>query len=538
MENENIHAEWDLYLNQKKKNENTDKNIEIITNILKKSLNNTDFHFTIVSYLSAITIEALTLKNRDLLDILIIIYNKSNIASRNKDNFINTLKNNKFNNHENICDKDKIIEAIITNKNKIINLIDIFNVYAPNKYKNNIENDNNNNISEHITNILKYINKYYIEETDSLINYLYLEKNTYKYYNDNNYDNYKKYINEFINKLVTEDYKFDNNTLYILYHCDEFKYLEKNNVINSDFLEKCYENFIMTTNLLTIKKYKWNKSTIKLIEDKIYNKSQEEYIKNNIKWYEKLEFFLEKKVLPTKKLFNNICNFLRDFIHEDTSGYYKKASENIRDVTDFVNLLVNYGYHFTTDDIIILTQNYLIITNIEDYNIDLENKDLSNAIKEANYNPYNIKIGYTNNNLEEKCKTKLTLHEIKNILNENKKLKLNQKCFENLCKSSDYSTIKSIMKLYKLKPNMKCIMNAIEGECGKLCITELFKIVYNDYIENKPDINKPDINKPDINKPDINKPDINKPDINKPDINKPDINKPIEVKLVKKLKKT
>ena len=253
MEDENIYAEWDLYLKQKEKSENTDKNIEIITNILEKSLNNNFLHYTIVRYLSVITIEALTLKNKKLLDIIINIYNKSNISKYDKSNFIDILKNNKFNNHENICDRDKIIEAIMTNKNNIIILTDIIKLYSPDQYQNYIENENS--ISEHIIKTLEYINNYYIKEKDSLIGHLYLQKDIYKYYN-NYYDNYKKYINEFINKLVTKDYKFDINTLYILYHCEEFKYLEENNVINSNFLEKCYENFVMTNNLSIIKKYK------------------------------------------------------------------------------------------------------------------------------------------------------------------------------------------------------------------------------------------------------------------------------------------
>jgi hypothetical protein len=160
-------------------------------------------------------------------------------------------------------------------------------------------------------------------------------------------------------------------------------------------------------------------------------------------------------------------------------------------MTGFVMLLINFGYKFTIDDVIMMLKKNLIITNIDDYEFNLNNKDLINVTIKMDYNPYNIKLIYTDDLLEEKCNKRLNISDINNILKENKDLKLNDKCLENLCKSSDLMTVKAVINKYNLKPNMKCVKNAIDSGWGKLGIIKIFNMAYDDYLKELEQLENP-----------------------------------------------
>jgi len=400
-----------------------------------------------------------------------------------------------FKDNKNNEEKYKIIETYLSKKDtNDLNLLNKFiSISLP---TGNINND----IDE--TNIDKLIEIYKKsfpndKYTNYFINKLFITKN--KNTNKNNLV-IKNFLELFINKIIPKDYKFDKQHLGLLFHIGEISVLKKNNLVNIEFLEYCFDKW--TENIdMYLEKYelnlifildkfynkkiiKWDNIKNKIIDsynsyvDKYYSEEEEEeeYIHTNkLNWINNIEIFLEQKVIPTKKLFDSICKFM----------VIKRILSNKKliDITDFVNLMTKYGYNFTIDDAINLVKNYLYISNINEYDIDLKDNELLKVVKELNYNPYNIKIELTIEMLEEKCKNKLSLSDIKEILKQNKNLKLNGKCLENLISFDNSNIISYVIKTYNLQPTMKCVKIAVDNKWSVSKIKILFDPIYLDYLE-------------------------------------------------------
>ena len=84
---------------------------------------------------------------------------------------------------------------------------------------------------------------------------------------------------------------------------------------------------------------------------------------------------------------------------------------------------------------------------------------------------------------ELKCKNKLSLSDLKEILKQNKNLNLNDKCLENLILFDNSNIISYVIKTYKLQPTMKCVKIAIDNKWSSYKIKILFDPIYLDYLE-------------------------------------------------------
>jgi hypothetical protein len=461
---------WNKYLNSNK----TEETLNYIIIYLKDKIDNNFKSEYFGAYISLITHEALRLytieNNKKLYNVVIDVYNKLNMYNY----CLSTIKGESF--KKLTCNKEKyeIINAFFTNKfyykNNciIIPIIDLFVIFQPNEYK--------KDISYNVDKLIETINIFYSDKIEEIIKFILIDKNT------NLNAEYINFLRGVADKLIPDDYKYNKILLGTLFHLGEFPILVKNNLINIEFLEYCYNEWIKESKytldyyngiLNDIKHSNYSLLTMTWKKDKNKLIPYEGTISEKDKWINKIDFFLEKKVFPTKRLFNGICNFI--------NMLYGKMY--ISDMTGIVMLIINFGYEFTIDDVVMMLKKSLIITNIDDYDFDLRDKDLLDVTIKMDYNPYNIKLIYTDDLLEEKCNKRLNISDINIILKENKDLKLNEKCLENLCKSSDLQTVKAVINKYDLKPNMKCVKNAIDSGWGKLGITQLFNMAYPLYLK-------------------------------------------------------
>jgi hypothetical protein len=517
-----IEEEWLKYENN--------GNYETFINVLENSNVNDYMYFR---YIDKLILKGLSDNNKSLINYCMNIYcgyNKKNVddfiekKGKKKKVVVDVVDSEKepdmyyleslilsklFKNNKNNEEKYKIIETYLSKKDaNDLDLLSVFiSILIPNK---DMDETNIYNIDK----IIEIYKKKFPNDdkyTNNFINKLFLIKSI-----STNLV-IKNFLELFINKFIPKDYKFDNQNLGLLFHIGEISVLKENKLLNIEFLEYCFDKwienidiylikyniklkFILNNNYI-LKHINWNivlnkenssymidnySSYNDYFNDYYYEYIDDEYIDgeyldenkqhtNKLNWINKIEIFLEQKVIPTKKLFNSICKFIKN--------NNKLSNKCLIDITYFVNLMTKYGYNFTINDAINLVKDYLYISNINEYDIDLKDNELVKVIKELNYNPYNLKIELTIEILEEKCKNKLSLSDIKGILKQNKNLKLNDKCLENLIIYDNPNIISYIIKTYKLQPTMKCIKYAIENKWSSSKIKILFDPIYTDYLE-------------------------------------------------------
>lgn len=293
------------------------------------------------------TIHSLTTINNELYDIIIKIF---------------TIDFFKESCYETLIDKIFIFNINTKDKNKLIKIY--FSKY---KFIDELFTVSDFNIDI----LFDIIDENFSSKIDSIIKFV-LIKRTFPEKNI-------PYLNMVADKLIPKNYKFTKPFLGLLFHLDDCTFLEKNNLINIGFLEYCYSDWVnesyidsefefkhiinsessIDIHIADIRKNSYLVKKCFNINDLKPNKFiQNDFNDNNIykKWINKLEFFFEKKVIPTEKILYNVCLFLIKI----NGGNL----EYIIDVTDFVNLMTYYGYIFTTENAIFLLKNNFLITDV------------------------------------------------------------------------------------------------------------------------------------------------------------------------------
>jgi hypothetical protein len=428
-----------------------------------KYLNKINLDFDIIEdehsykFIESIIIKSLDIDNKYLFNIVINMFNL--LDKDDYDPCYEFLISDKFKQYKNIEKKSKLIEIYFSKIKNINHLFEIFLSYIDDNLKSDIDN------------LVNFIQKNCKNNIDLVIKKIILENNDYL---EKNNEKHKLIYKMLADKLIPKNYKFDKMMLGLLFHLGDSLLLEQNNIINIDFLEYCYSDWTKDINLnkdyslLAI--IQENYSVNKVKYDKKYNKYIEvensHIFNSNYKWIYKIEYFLEKKIKPSKKLFLYVCTFIKKIYYESFFDIEKY------DLTQFVRFIANYGYKFELEDVINLFKNNSIITDIDDYDLKLTNDVFINGKF--------IKIKYSDKLLEESCLHNCTFGEINNIMETNKKLKLTNKCLENLCTSSNPIEIKYIIKKYKLNVTLKCVKNAIDKGYKSDFVYYLFNMAYRD----------------------------------------------------------
>ena len=199
--------------------------------------------------------------------------------------------------------------------------------------------------------------------------------------------------------------------------------------------------------------------------------------------YEIIKLFLDLKLLPSTKCFENIIHAGRgEHEREEDYYYYSKRKEKATPaLTQLIDLLVAYGYKIQYNDAVLATKYRIKINNLEIMDLKLDSKFLE-VCAEHNffYDLPNIKT--TVKCLEKACLKQGNLSYIKD-LTKKIKIKPNSKCLENACRHR--SNIQAIKYLIDqgAQPSFKCIEQvalAIGNRTLSLIIHEYKKTLKND----------------------------------------------------------
>ncbi len=179
---------------------------------------------------------------------------------------------------------------------------------------------------------------------------------------------------------------------------------------------------------------------------------------------EKIKFILENKIQPTKKSFMNIIK-----AGINGSGRYIRNGRKTVDKDDRLELLLSYGYNLTYDDVKHALKNYIMIMNIEKYNIKFDATILHICSNIGAY-PYTIKdINPDIECLVNECKKSGNLATIKKLVT-TYKLSPNNMCLKEACKiRSNYQTIKYLLSK-NVKVDIDCIGNLIQAHCNRALV--------------------------------------------------------------------
>lgn len=186
--------------------------------------------------------------------------------------------------------------------------------------------------------------------------------------------------------------------------------------------------------------------------------------------YNIIKLFLDLKLIPNNECFNNVVAMNKPNKYCDHSRRIKN-NINKKQIADIVDLLVEYGYKITYDDIIFATINQIKLNNIEFYNIKLDEKFLE-VCAEHNFYPYQLKnISPTIKCLEKACKKLGNLTAIKSMVNNG--IKPNTECLRQACKyKNNLQTIKFLIS-HGAKPDLKCLENISQVISNKSLSTVL-----------------------------------------------------------------
>jgi|688.fasta_scaffold227468_2 hypothetical protein len=384
----------------------------------------------------------------------------------------------------------------------------------------------NNEISEIVINMLKYINyddiyfknyfsidkdsKYYNYDTkyiyilivkmyfdfklsglcDKIINFfdnyshIFANStvfNVYKYikncYMNIIFPNIKDYthsdgiVGEFIHKIIDHNEKKLENKIgsldpIIMFHTNKLSIIQKKTNCNLIFIEKCYCKNIIELISVTIKHLPKSNAFINMLLDFTSN----------------LVYFFENKIIPSKLLFKQVCKFIFTINRE----FFKNNDRILIDI----NIFIKYGYNLIFEDICYMTENYIYINDIELYDINLNHEKYYKIINDTNFNPYNIHYPWTIERLQIYCLDKISPTHLKTICDENS-LVPNIKCLENLCKNNYLPIIKYITSTYHIVPNIECLYRlASRNDCSLITLKYLIFMIYESNKKNIIDMDK------------------------------------------------
>lgn len=191
--------------------------------------------------------------------------------------------------------------------------------------------------------------------------------------------------------------------------------------------------------------------------------------------YEKILFLLNNKVIPTNETFNNIVKSHNPQI--SFCGHIKRHI-NINDNATILNLIIDYGYIPTYDDVKNALRRKLVINNIERFNIPFDHTYLGICAEVSIY-PYKIDIEPDIKCLEKECDKPGNLSIIKKIIKKTN-IKPNTTCIRNACKHrNNIQTIKFLVSKGAVI-DFECLLGTIKSQ-----YSAPLTYVCEEYLKNK-----------------------------------------------------
>jgi hypothetical protein len=202
------------------------------------------------------------------------------------------------------------------------------------------------------------------------------------------------------------------------------------------------------------------------------------------KFIDLVNFLLDCGIQPTEQVFHAAINHKKTYYVKDDRIYYQygynaKFKEDMGK-SEIVNLLCDYGYNLTYNNLLEATEQRVLIKNIEKYNFNFDNEFMKIANKTNFYPNYKTTNLYNIEILEEECKKTGNLTVIKKIIKSG--VKPNIKCLEFACQNhsnTNSHTINYLINDCGIMPNKQCLENAILYSTNKP-----LTIIYQNLIKN------------------------------------------------------
>jgi hypothetical protein len=185
---------------------------------------------------------------------------------------------------------------------------------------------------------------------------------------------------------------------------------------------------------------------------------------------------LENKIKPTAECFNAIIKGTKVNPYYG-NRYNRYNAPNKQLESDIIELLIQFGYQVTYDNVVEATRNFIKINDIDRFDIKLDEKFLE-VCAEVHYYPYKLDIAPTTKCLEKECTKSGNITIIKEIIS--KGVKPDSACLEQACKhKANLATIKYLVE-HGAKMNVDClkaIATTVGGSVLQYVVTEFCKTI-------------------------------------------------------------
>jgi hypothetical protein len=224
---------------------------------------------------------------------------------------------------------------------------------------------------------------------------------------------------------------------------------------------------------------------------------------------ELIQYILDNKIEPTQKAFTNIivsCGNSRSYYNKYGNHNYEKQ------ILSTINLLCDYGYMITYDDLKLALGQNVIIPNIERFNIVFDNSYLLLCSK-LGYTPYKVNdLKPDMMCLRYECEKVSNIHKIRTIIM-NTQLVPDNVCMKNACSNkTNPNTIK-----YLVESGGKIDVDAFKKYVEVLDnskLTHLFEyFIAHNNIALKEQVKEPEEKEP-VKEPEENRPEEKEPEEN------------------------
>jgi hypothetical protein len=315
--------------------------------------------------------------------------------------------------------------------------------------------------SQHTINIMINTNKLEIINFLKTLEYKITKDDLYKYLDNINisvgYYANEEHSNVLLKLLKTPDIEYDITFVHTLLSIKKIFTIDINklkeildifnNIFNSDCLclaikNKCsYEIYKYLTNIIipdySIFKYVCFDCLSNLGSNKI------------------LEDILNYKIIPTEECFQIAL-----------SNYYDKSY--------IINLFIDYGYIFTYESFLKVTEKHIFINNIEKYDFTFDERFYSLCERVKFYPEYSMLKDCKINLLRNACRKREPLSKIKALVKSG--IKPDMICLENACRHKNNTALVSYLINLGIVPTIDCLKVIID-----ITYNPFLNLVFNSY---------------------------------------------------------
>jgi len=192
---------------------------------------------------------------------------------------------------------------------------------------------------------------------------------------------------------------------------------------------------------------------------------------------EAIEFFIDNKIMPNSEcillvfsrefvntkninISDKLLQYLNININPDSNRQFKKYKTLYKKI---INLILASGYKLTYDDLYLITQNHVIVDNIDKYDIQFDDKFVELCVDIGFYPKYDKMIKPNINSLRNECNKYGNITMIRELI-QKETINPDEICLENACKyKGNNITIKYLINTHHVPITLKALQNVIHS---------------------------------------------------------------------------